>query len=91
MTQEAIDDVLQLVAIADRSIDDRLRSKPSTESNNNAMPAKGEYAQAPDVEVQGMPVLSEMGIPVWVVYGTNGSRLEISISEGMLLAGGRHG
>ena len=59
MTQEAIDDVLQLVAIADRSIDDRSIEAINRIKQQRYASQGIEYAQAPDVEVQGMPVLSE--------------------------------
>ncbi len=87
MTQEAIDDVLQLVAIADRSIDDRSIEAINRIKQQRYASQGIEYAQAPDVEVQGMPVLSEWASRMGCLLEPTAQDWNIPFPKGMLLAG----
>ena len=87
MTQEAIDDVLQLVAIADRRIDDRSIEAINRIKQQRYASQGIEYAQAPDVEVQGMPVLSEWASRMGCLLEPTAQDWNIPFPKGMLLAG----
>ena len=87
MTQEAIDDVLQLVAIADRTIDDRSIEAINRIKQQRYASQGIEYAQAPDVEVQGMPVLSEWASRMGCLLEPTAQDWNIPFPKGMLLAG----
>jgi hypothetical protein len=87
MTQEAIDDVLQLVAIADRRIDDRSIEAINRIKQQRYASQGIEYAQAPDVEVQGMPVLSEWATRMGCLLEPTAQDWNIPFPKGMLLAG----
>ena len=87
MTQEAIDDVLQLVAINHRTIDDR-SIEAINRINQQRYASQGiEYAQAPDVEVQGMPVLSEWASRMGCLLEPAAQEWNIPFPKGMLLVG----
>ena len=87
MTQEAIDDVLQLVAIADRRIDDHSIEAINRIKQQRYASQGIEYAQAPDVEVQGMPVLSEWASRMGCLLEPMAQDWNIPFPKGMLLAG----
>ena len=87
MTQEAIDDVLQLVAIADRTIDDRSIEAINRIKQQRYASQGIEYAQAPDVEVQGMPILSEWASRMGCLLEPTAQDWNIPFPKGMLLAG----
>ena len=87
MTQEAIDDVLQLVAIADRSIDDRSIEAINRIKQQRYASQGIEYAQAPDVEVQGMPVLSDWAARMGCLLEPTAQDWNIPFPKGILLAG----
>jgi hypothetical protein len=87
MTQEAIDDVLQLVAIADRKIDDHSIEAINRIKQQRYASQGIEYAQAPDVEVQGMPVLSEWATRMGCLLEPTAQDWNIPFPKGMLLAG----
>ena len=87
MTQEAIDDVLQLVAIAERKIDDRSIEAINRIKQQRYASQGIEYAQAPDVEVQGMPVLSEWASRMGCLLEPAAQDWNIPFPKGMLLAG----
>ena len=87
MTQEAIDDVLQLVAINHRVIDDRSIEAINRIKQQRYASQGIEYAQAPDVEVQGMPVLSEWASRMGCLLEPAAQEWNIPFPKGMLLAG----
>ena len=87
MTQEAIDDVLQLVAINHRTIDDRSIEAINRIKQQRYASQGIEYAQAPDVEVQGMPVLSEWASRMGCLLEPAAQDWNIPFPKGMLLAG----
>jgi hypothetical protein len=88
MTQEAIDDVLQMVAITDRTIDDRSIDAINQIKQQRYATQGIEYAQAPDVEVQGMPVLTDWATRMACLLEPQAQdEWNIPFPKGMLLAG----
>lgn len=87
MTVEAIDDTIQLIAIAESKINEN-SIKSISQAKQSKLAARGiQFSPTPEVEVQGLPILQEWATTITTLLEPSASQYNLPFPKGVLLVG----